>query len=115
MKLVLFQHILLLLFSISGVFSKLAAMENCGSSNFFLYLSLMLLLLFLYSIGWQIVLRYLPLMLAYANRAVTMLWGIVWGVLLFGEGLTLGKILGAGITMLGVILYFYADRRMARG
>ena len=43
--------------------------------------------------------------MAYANRAVTIVWGIIWGLLFFNEKLNLGKVIGAVIVIAGVLLY----------
>ena len=47
--------------------------------------------------------------LAYANKAVTVVWGCVWGVLIFHEHLTPGKIVGALMVLSGVAIYGWAD------
>ena len=61
--------------------------------------------MFVYAIGWQQVIKRLPLTMAYANRAVTIVWGIIWGLLFFNEKLNVGKIIGAVIVIAGVLLY----------
>ena len=70
----------------------------------------MIALLGAYAIGWQQVIKRLPLTYAYANKAVTVLWGIVWGVLLFHERVSPLKILGALIVLSGVVLFSLAER-----
>ena len=61
--------------------------------------------MFVYAIGWQQVIKRLPLTMAYANRAITIVWGIIWGLLFFNEKLNAGKIIGAVIVIAGVLLY----------
>ncbi len=51
----------------------------------------------------------MPLTVAYANRAVTVIWGGVFGVLFFGEKITPGKIAGGVLTIAGVVLYALSD------
>ena len=65
----------------------------------------MVAVLGIYAIGWQQVIKRLPLTTAYANRAVTVVWGIVWGAVLFGESITWQKALGAIVVLAGVALY----------
>lgn len=65
----------------------------------------MIALLGIYALGWQQIIKRLPLTFAYANRAVTVVWGIVWGALFFNEPVTPLKMLGAGIVLVGVVLY----------
>jgi hypothetical protein len=69
-----------------------------------------LVLLGVYAIGWQQVIKRMPLSSAYANRAVTVIWGLFWGVVLFGESITPGKIIGALLIVAGIALYAHIDR-----
>ena len=62
-----------------------------------------------YAIGWQQVIRRLPLTVAFTNRAVTVVWGILWGVLFFQEKVSLTRLLGAVLIMAGVVLFAKAD------
>jgi drug/metabolite transporter (DMT)-like permease len=68
-----------------------------------------LLILFVYAIGWQQVIKRLPLTTAYANRGITVVWGIVWGMLFFGEEITLFKLVGAAMIIGGIVLFAQAD------
>ena len=105
----LFLHFLLMIYSLSEVFSKLAAGEALLSAGFFLYYGLVLVILFLYALGWQQAIKHISLTSAYANKAVTTIWGTVWGVLLFGEKLSAGKLAGIALIVTGVILFAKAS------
>lgn len=102
-------HIILLLYSISAVCSKKAAGVPLFSTNFFILYGSCILFLGLYAIGWQQILKKLPLTTAFANKAITVVWGIVWGSLLFHETINIRHIIGAALVVLGVVLYAYAD------
>lgn len=102
-------HLLLMLYSMSGICSKLAAQAPFLSLRFCLCYGGILLLLGLYAIGWQQVIKRLPLTTAFANKAVTVAWGILWGALFFHEAVTPGKLLGAALVIGGVVLYVRAD------
>lgn len=95
--------------SLSGVMSKFAARFEFMSVGFVLCYGAMVVLLGVYALGWQQVIKRIPLTTAYANRAVTVLWGIVWGALLFHEGVNPLKIAGALVVLFGVVLYAVAD------
>ena len=71
---------------------------------------MVIVLLGIYAIGWQQVIKQLPLTTAFANKAVTVVWGIVWGMLFFSEQLTVGKLVGAVLVVFGVVLFAIADR-----
>ena len=102
-------HIMLMFFSMSGIASKLAAGEKFLSPKFILYYAIIIGLLGVYAIVWQQIIKRLPLTTAYANRAVTIVWGIIWGVLFFHENVTPLKVIGAVIVILGVVLFATAD------
>ncbi|ACV22453.1 Membrane transporters of cations and cationic drugs [Slackia heliotrinireducens] len=102
-------HLLLVLYSCSGIFSKLASGVEFLSLRFCLYYAAILAILFIYAIGWQQALKRMPLTSAFANKAITVFWGIVWGLVVFGESITLPKIVGAALIISGVILFAFAD------
>lgn len=104
-KTILALNILLIFFSLGGIFSKLASKQSFLSLKFILCYGSLLFIMFVYAIGWQQIIKRLPLTMAYANRAVTIVWGIIWGLLFFNEKLNVGKIIGAVIVIAGVLLY----------
>jgi drug/metabolite transporter (DMT)-like permease len=102
-------HLLLVLFSFSGITSKMAAQYPFMSWGFIFHYGLMVAVLGVYAIGWQQVIKRMPLTTAYANRAVTVVWGIVWGAVIFHERISLFKVVGALVVLVGVVLYAVAD------
>lgn len=102
-------HMLLMVYSTSGILSKLAARVDFLSIEFCLYYGGVLLLLGFYAIGWQQILKRLPLTTAFSNKAVTIVWGIIWGALFFFEPITLPKAVGALLITAGVVLFSHAD------
>ena len=69
----------------------------------------MLAVLVVYAIGWQQVIKRLPLTLAFANKAVTVAWGLLWSVLFFHEAISAQMVAGAVLAMAGVALFCHAD------
>jgi len=108
-KLYIALHLFLMFYSVSGVVSKLAAGKPFMSPAFIALYAIEILILGFYAIGWQQFIKRMPLSVAYANKAVTVVWGCVWGVLIFREHLTPGKIVGALMVLVGVALYGWAD------
>ena len=102
-------HILLAVYSLSGVLSKLASGFSFSDIGFYLCYCGIIALLGVYAIGWQQIIKRLPLTTAYANKAVTVVWGIIWGILFFSEEINLFKALGAVVVLAGVALYAVAD------
>ena len=97
-------HAGLLISSLSGVFSKKAALSEPFSMEFILWYGMVLVSMFIYAILWQQVLKRIALTTAYANKPVGLVWGMIWGMLLFREAITLRMILGAAIIFAGIFL-----------
>lgn len=106
-------HLLLAVFSLSGIMSKLASGFPFMSLEFIACYGGMIAILGVYAIGWQQVIKRIPLTTAYANRAITIVWGIVWGFLFFGEDISVFKIVGAGIVLAGVLVFALAGSEEA--
>ena len=98
-------HVLLMVYSFSNVFSKLAAGESFLSVRFCLFYGGMMLLLAVYALGWQQVIRAMPLTTAFAHKAVTVVWGIAWGLIFFREAWSWGKGIGAALIIAGILLF----------
>ena len=102
----LLLHIILLFYSLASVCSKYAAKLPFLSFKWCALYATMILILGVYAILWQQVLKKLPLNLAYANKAVTIIWGMLFGATIFNEAskITVFNIIGAIIVIAGVIL-----------
>ncbi len=98
-------HLLLVFYSLSSVLSKLAAAESFLSFRFCLYYGGMFVILVVYALGWQQILKRLPLTVAFANKAVTLVWSIVFGALLFHETIRPTQLIGCALAVVGVVLF----------
>ena len=106
-------HLLLIVYSCIGILSKKAASFSFLSLGFIVCYCGIIGLLGVYAICWQQIIKRIPLTTAYANRAVTVVWGMVWGVLVFNESLTVMQILGGVIVLAGVALFAYSEGEQA--
>ena len=103
-------HLLLLFYSLSSVLSKLAAAQPFLSIKFCLCYGGMFVILVLYALGWQQILKRLPLTVAFANKAVTLVWSMVFGALLFHEQIRLNQLVGCALAVTGVILFVQPEK-----
>lgn len=101
----LFMHLLFLIYSMTSVISRKIGETEPFSREFILGYALIFVCLGLYALGWQQVLKIFPLFQAYSSKAVVVIWGILWGAVIFGEKITPGRILGAALIICGVILF----------
>ena len=100
----LLLYIALLLYSVNGIFSKLASKNQFPSVGFFFYYGLVLLILLIYAVLWQQVLKKMPLTTAFSNKSVTVVFGMLWGTLLFQEQITLQMLIGGAVIIFGIYL-----------
>lgn len=111
LKVLFLLHLLIMIFSLSGICSKKAAEVPFLSFEFCFYYGMVILLLGCYAVGWQQIIKRLPLTTAFANKAVTVVWGIIWGAVFFHERITPGKLLGAAIVIAGVFVYVLSEKQ----
>lgn len=95
-------HLLLFFFSFCGVFSKLASNSEFLSLKFFIFYGISIFILGIYAIFWQQILKKIPLTTAFFNKAVTIIWGMIWGIVFFKEAITVNMVIGAIIVLVGV-------------
>ena len=120
----IYLHIILALFSVSAILSKLAAGEEAPSValltkrslswdalpiKWLVYYAGILFIMFIYAIAWQQIIKHMPIVTAYANKAVLVIWGLIWGFILFKEKISLPQVIGAVIIIAGVYLVVTGD------
>ncbi len=99
-------HINILLFSFTGIFSKLCA-KSVSQNGLFdwytvLFAALILINCGIYAIFWQQNLKRFDVNVAYAHRAVYNIWSLLWSVLIFSETVTVGNVIGTIVIIAGI-------------
>ena len=100
----IYLNLILILYSLSTVSSKYASQNDFLTPLFIAFYGITIILLFIYAILWQQILKKIQVTAAYANKAIVVIWGMIWGSLLFNEAITLKMIVGAVIILFGVYL-----------
>lgn len=103
-KTYLLLHFILFLYSVNGVFSKLASTKEFMSLDFIILYGVVLFGLFIYAILWQQILKKLPLTTAFSNKSIIIIWGMIWGKLIFNETIKWNMILGTVIIISGIFM-----------
>ena len=103
LKQILYLQLIVILYTMAGIMAKLASL---GSSPVRLMFFLLLDVFFLgvYAFFWQKIIKVLPLSVAYANRAMSLLWSAVWAGIIFGEEITVKQWLAIALVVLGTLL-----------
>lgn len=100
----LLMHTGFLIYSFYTVLGKIASKYDFLSFHFCIFYCILIFILFIYAILWQQVLKVIPLSFATANKASTIVWGMLWSFLFFQEEITIKKIVGAAIIIFGIII-----------
>lgn len=103
-------HLLIIVYSLSTVFSKFAGQQEFLSFKFIVFTFLLFLCLAIYAFFWQKVLSNFNLSVAYANRAADLLWGIILGAVFFAEKITFTKIISVILVFFGIILVICSEK-----
>ena len=103
----LMLHLVLLIYSGVAVLSKFASDQT--GFRFLAVYGAVLACLGLYAVLWQFVLKKYPLTFAFANKAVVVVWGIIWGRLFFHEQISLQKLIGAAVIIFGIAIVVNDD------
>lgn len=109
-KILLLLNVAFLVYSLTSVMSKFAASEEVLSLKWIIYYGAMLFFLMLYAVMWQFVLKKVDLIVAFSNKAIVVIWGMLWGMLFFGEGISFFKCLGIALVVLGIVVLSKGER-----
>ena len=97
-------HLSLLLNSMAGVMSKFAGKQDFLSLKFFFFYGLVLLFTFLFALIWQQVLKNMSLTFAFTNKPITIIYALIWSVVIFGEHVTPRMVIGALVILTGIVI-----------
>lgn len=100
----LFMHLAFLVYTIYPLIGKFASRYEVLSLPFIALYCVVFAILFLYAILWQQVLKRIPLTTAIANKSITIVWGMIFGLLIFGEGISLKMLIGAALILSGILI-----------
>ena len=108
MKKIGIKHIILLqaivvIYTVSGIMAKFASAGET-LERVILFFGLDLMFLGIYAICWQQMIKIFPLSVAYANRAMALLWSAVWAKIVFGEQIGVKQMIGIAFVILGTLV-----------
>lgn len=103
-KNIIILQVIILIYTLSTVTAKFASQKEFLSFKFIMLYGLEICILGVYAILWQQIIKKFEISVAYANRAMSLLWSIVWAIVFFGEQITLKNIIGVIIVIIGTII-----------
>lgn len=103
-KNVLLLQGVVIIYTISSVMSKLASSNKESVIKFLFFFGMEFVLLGIYAILWQQMIKRFELSVAYANRSMSVLWSIIWAVIFFHDTITIKNIVGVILVIAGTII-----------
>lgn len=97
-------QLIVMIYTLSGVAAKFAAASKFMSVSFILLYGMEIAILGIYALLWQQIIKTFDLSIAYANKAVALLWSMLWAVLFFKESVNIKNIIGVLIVIGGTII-----------
>ena len=102
-------QIIVMIFSLTSVTAKFASMQDAFTSSFFLFYGAELAILAVYALLWQQAIKKFDISVAYANKAMVLLWGLLWGTVIFRDAVNAKEIAGVALVIIGVIVINRGD------
>lgn len=100
----LFMHTAFLVYCIYPLLGKFATRYELLSFPFMALYFVVFGVLFVYAILWQQVLKKIPLTTAIANKSITIVWGMIFGLLIFKEQVSLKMVIGTVLILSGILI-----------
>lgn len=101
---VLLLQTAVMVYSLSTVAANFASKYEFLSLKYILFFGLDFMILAIYAIFWQQIIKKFQLSIAYANKAMTLLWSMLWNFLIFSQGITPRKVAGVLLVVAGVVV-----------
>lgn len=103
-KNIILLQIIVIIYTINSIIGKLSAGEEFMSMRFILFYVAEVGVLGIYALLWQQMIKRFDLSIAYANRAMALIWSAVWAVVIFHESLSIKNIIGIMLVIAGTVV-----------
>lgn len=98
---ILFLQAIIVLYTGSSVAAKFASASEWLSASFLFFFFVELGVLGLYAILWQQAIKKFELSIAYASRAMAIIWSMLWAAIIFREKITAWNLVGVVLIIAG--------------
>lgn len=100
-KNIILLQLIVIIYTLNGILAKLSTGQDIVSFGFVAFYVAEIGLMGIYAILWQQIIKRFELSVAYANRAMALMWSALWAVMIFHEKLTWKNILGIILVIIG--------------
>lgn len=102
-KQIILLQAIIIIYTVSSIMAKFASAGDT-LERIVLFFGLDLLFLGIYAICWQQMIKIFPLSVAYANRAMALLWSAIWAKIIFGEQISVKQMVGIAFVIIGTLI-----------
>ena len=102
-------QVAVIIHALSGVFSKMASGHEFLTWEFILPYGLSLFCMLLFAVLWQYSLKRISLINAFLSKAMGTIWMALFGFILFKEAITIGRIIGLLLVIVGSFFVVFKD------
>lgn len=103
-KNIILLQLIVIIYTINSIIGKLSVGEEFMSMRFILFYVAEVGVLGIYALLWQQMIKRFDLSIAYANRAMALIWSAVWAVVIFHESLSIKNIIGILLVIAGTVV-----------
>lgn len=104
LKNIILLQAVVVIYTISSVMSKEASKSAGNLARFLFFFGMEFVILVVYAVLWQQIIKRFELSVAYANRSMAVVWSMVWAVVFFHDTITLQNIAGVLLVVIGTVL-----------
>ena len=101
---IIFLQGIIVIYTLAGVAGKYASRYSFLSSGFILCYGIEIVILGVYAVLWQQIIKRFDLTVAYANRSIAVIWSMVWACILFRESISIQNIIGIIFIIAGTMI-----------
>ena len=109
-KNIILLQVIIAIYTLSTVAAKFASGQEFLSAKFILFYGVEIIILGIYAIFWQQIIKKFEISVAYSNRAMGLLWSIVWAIVFFHESITVKNVFGVIIVIIGIMVVNSDDK-----
>ncbi|MCM1182338.1 MAG: EamA family transporter [Roseburia sp.] len=104
LKNILMLQGVVVIYTISGILSKSASASEGKPVRFLFFFGMEFVILGIYALLWQQIIKRFELSVAYANRSMSVLWSMLWAVVFFHDTITPRNITGVLLVVAGTVI-----------
>ena len=102
-KNIILLQLIVVIYTLNGIIAKFSAGAEVVSFKWICFFAGEVGVLGIYAVLWQQIIKRFELSVAYANRAMAIMWSAIWAIVIFHERLKVNNIIGILLVLVGTL------------